>query len=74
MFNPTWIRGKKIAEVRMNYFADGRGGMVADPTIVFEDGSKICFIARETEVAAYGIDILYMKRPVRGRSLPGGEK
>jgi len=51
--------GKTIADIEWNLFTDGRGGWAHDPTIIFNDGSRLSFSTEETENHGYGVAFCY---------------
>jgi hypothetical protein len=51
------LKGRKIVDVKLRRFRDGRGGWATDPLLTLDDGRKVWFIAQETEVAEYGVEI-----------------
>src|SRR5262245_5840002 len=53
------LKGKKIVNVEMNAFRDGRGGWATRPVITFEDGSFILFVTQETETGDYGVALVH---------------
>jgi hypothetical protein len=67
VFNPNWIKGKKVDRIEMNAFwalfgvPNDRNYKVYSPTIYFTDGSHLSFIGAETETCETGVDVVYQK-------------
>jgi len=53
--------GKTIKKIELNEFNDGRGSVAFDPTIIFEDGTEICFSVQETD-DDYGVYFILIGR------------
>lgn len=55
------LRGRRIVDVNLNRFSDGRGGWTHDPAILLDDGSLLKFDVRETDAGGrYGVEpVLY---------------
>jgi hypothetical protein len=49
--------GHTIIDVQFHSFDDGRGGATDDPTLVLDNGRRVDFMVRETEVGRYGVEI-----------------
>lgn len=61
-FNPQWITGKTIERIEMNRWKDN-GRSMADPTIHFTDGSRLCFVVEEPDRGdQYGVVPIYIPR------------
>ena len=54
----AYLRGKKIGRVRLNGFADGRGGRAYMPEILLASGDTLRFTVVETEVGEYGVRLV----------------
>lgn len=50
--------GKRIQDIDLRPFDDGRGGSAYDPVIILGDGTRIVFHVQETEVGQYGVEFL----------------
>ena len=51
--------GRRIVRVRLNPFADGRGGWAYQPAIYLDNGTVVSFMTDETEIGEYGTQLLY---------------
>lgn len=50
------LKGRRIVNVKLNNFRDGRGGWTCNPDFFLDDGSRLSFTVRETESGEYGIE------------------
>jgi len=55
-----WLIGKTIADVEWNTFEGNDGRQADEPTIVFEDGSRIYIMGAETDNLP-GVSVGYIK-------------
>ena len=62
-FHPKWVVGRRITQVDMNAFDDGRGGTAHAPVVYLDNGARMTFVTEETETGEYGTDILYYPPP-----------
>ena len=65
MVSAREIVGKKIVGFNPGLFPDGQGAgaMAHDPVIFLDDGSRLHFLAEETQVGEYGVQIIRFKMP-----------
>lgn len=49
------VVGKRVKNIRLNPFSDGRKRTAYEPVIEFEDGTTMRFVVTETEVGEYGV-------------------
>lgn len=54
--------GRTITDVKMNPFADGRGGTAHDPRITLDDGRVLMFVTEETDVGEYGVALMALRK------------
>lgn len=47
--------GRRIVDVDLNPFEDGRGDRTADPTLILDNGARVFFLVDETEGDGYGV-------------------
>lgn len=67
-FSRRWVIGRRIVDVQMRPFNDGKGGVAHDPVFVLDNGARVRFLTQETEVGEYGVEPLYDKpHKARGR-------
>lgn len=50
------LRGRRIVDVNLNRFRDGRGGWAYAPAILLDNGVLLTFEVRETDVLDYGVE------------------
>lgn len=60
-FNPRWIIGRTIVDVKTHPFDDCRGGTAHKPEITLDNGATIEFLTEETDTGDYGTDIIYLR-------------
>jgi hypothetical protein len=51
------LRGRRIVDIDVEAFRDGKGGWAWDPTIHLDDGARVYFTTQETEVGRYGVAV-----------------
>lgn len=55
----TWdkrkVIGRRIVDVELRSFPDGRGGRAHAPQIILDNGRAIRFVVEETEHGEYGV-------------------
>jgi hypothetical protein len=53
------IVGRKIVGIVWNYFDTGRTdpSKTTDPVLILDNGTRLSFVVRETEVGEYGIEV-----------------
>jgi hypothetical protein len=55
--NVKHLVGRKIVSVDMRPFDDGKGGVAHNPLLILDNGRRLFFVAEETEVGEYGVQI-----------------
>lgn len=54
--------GRRIVDVKWNYFDDGRGGKASAPALYLDNGQMLFFSTQETEHGEYGTALCITKR------------
>lgn len=52
------LRGRRIENIRLRPFSDGKGERAYDPEIILDNGSAIRFVVQETESGEYGVALV----------------
>jgi hypothetical protein len=59
------VIGRRIVDVELRAFPNGKGGQTFNPQIILDNGRALRFIVEETEVGEYGVRPVLTSKTIR---------